>query len=376
MNIGFDAKRAYLNNTGLGNYARTLMLGMVNRLSENNYFLYTPIAEKVRFHMEMVFHENVKVLTPEGYGKLPFSKSLWRTFGIPSSFGKYKIDLYHGLSNEIPWLPFYTKTKSLVTIHDLIFLRHPEFYSGPDIGVYKRKVSYACKRADKIMAVSEQTRQDISEFYKKNIAEIEVVYQSCNPIFYRKHDAKEIDEVKTKLGLPKEYILFVGTIEPRKNISTLIKALSLCKSNISLVVIGQKKKHFDELLKLISREKIYDRVLFPDHVHTEVLPMIYQGANLFVYPSIFEGFGIPVIEALYSGIPVITSTGSCFKEAGGPGTIYVSPFDAEEMAHQIERVLEDTELRKKMIETGSEYVSRFHINQVVDRTWEVYKSMK
>jgi glycosyltransferase involved in cell wall biosynthesis len=104
--------------------------------------------------------------------------------------------------------------------------------------------------------------------------------------------------------------------------------------------------------------------------------MIYQGASLFVYPSIFEGFGIPVIEALYSGIPVITSTGSCFKEAGGPGTIYVSPFDTEEMAHQIDRALEDNEMRKKMIETGNEFVSKFHINQVVDRTWEVYKSMK
>jgi glycosyltransferase involved in cell wall biosynthesis len=376
VNIAFDAKRAYLNLTGLGNYARTLMTGMANNHPENNYFLYTPFVEKIKFHLDMVSHDNVKVIAPDSTQIVPGYHAFWRTYLMASSFRKNEIDLYHGLTNELPRFTFRSKARMLVTLHDLIFIRYPEYYPFVDQKMFYSKSRHACSRADRIIAISEQTKRDIIEFFKTDPAKIDVVYQSCNPVYYKDYSSDEVEEARRLFDLPNEFLLNVGTIEPRKNLITLLKALTLTKNPIPLVVIGKKRKHFEELLKFINKEKIFARVMFRENISNDMLPLVYRASSAFVFPSMFEGFGIPIIEALFSGVPVITSTGSCFDEAGGPGTVYVSPQDEQQMAHEIDRVLSDTALRKQMIQTGLEHVQQFHIDKVIENTWKVYTSMQ
>ena len=180
---------------------------------------------------------------------------MWRSFGILIDLKKEKVDVFHGLSHEIPFGIDKTKIKTVVTIHDLIFLRLPQYFNIFDRLIYYYKVKYACKRSDKIIAISNQTKSDIMMYFKIDSKKIEVVYQSCNSIF--KSQKKNI--IKKDLGLPKNYILYVSSIEERKNLLTLIKALNIMKSK-NLVVIGDGKGYKEkcvEYIKTITSKKEY-----------------------------------------------------------------------------------------------------------------------
>jgi glycosyltransferase involved in cell wall biosynthesis len=360
MKIGYDGKRAIFNMTGLGNYSRTLLRSLGQYYPDNQYFLYTPAYEH---HQRLDFLQksaNISVRTPQTLMSRS-CKPLWRSYLVTKELKSDGIDLFHGLSNELPYAVTRSGAKSIVTIHDLIFLRYPELYSRIDRKVYRSKVNYACRAADRIVAVSEQTRQDIIGFLDIDPARIKVVYQSCDPIFYR--DANEVHkrQVRNKHTLPSQYLLYVGTIERRKNLLGIIKALPLLKNglDVHLVVIGRGRGYKEEVLAYIQAQGLTPRVHFLTDVAFADFPAIYQMASLFVLPSLFEGFGIPITEALWSKCPVITSAGGCFAEAGGPSSIYIDPENDATLAKAIARVLEDSDLAKKMRTDGYAYVQRF-----------------
>ena len=373
MKIGFDTKRFFLNSTGLGNYSRDLVRGVLEEEMDNDYFLYTTGGEidlKTKF---LKNHSNVKIVTPTGiYKKM---KSYWRSVRLEKQLLKDGVEVFHGLSHEIPKKNKLSKIKYVVTIHDLIFLRFPENYNRIDREIYKKKVEYACTTADKIIAISEQTKRDLMEFLKVPSHKIEVIYQSCAASFHHISDYRYRHLVQKKYNLPENYILYVGTIEKRKNLATLVEAIGKSNTQLPLVAIGKQTDYTKEVMDMIDKYKLGNQVALLQNVTFLDLPSIYQSANLFVYPSLFEGFGIPVLEALYSKTPVIAATGSCLEEAGGPNSIYVDPKNSDELAQQIDRVIENGELQLEMKEKGFEYAQNFNSQKQAKAVLEVYEKL-
>jgi glycosyltransferase involved in cell wall biosynthesis len=355
MKIGFDAKRAFLNRSGLGNYSRFVLETLSEYYAGNSYYLFTPGEKPDLFSVAQL--RNAEVIKPQKTKDKLFS-SYWRTKTVIHDINKLGIDLYHGLSGEIPFPLFRSKIKSIVTIHDLIFLRYPELYKPIDRRIYRTKFKKACENADKIIAISHQTKNDIVDFFKIREEKIEVIYQGCHKRFQRSFTHEERKSITQKYDLPSEYILYVGTIEERKNLFTVVEALHKGKLNVPLVIVGRETGYTKKVKSYINQYKLSD-IYFLKQVMNEDLPAIYQLAKVFVYPSVFEGFGIPILEALYSKTPVVTTREGCFAEAGGPGSLYIDPQNYEELAFNILRLLEDESFRLKTIETGIQYAMNF-----------------
>ncbi len=374
MKIGFDAKRAFYNRAGLGNYSRNTIQYLSKYYPDNQYFLFSPKTKNsINFVQKLKNHNSnsIKIVSPTGFFEKEFS-SLWRTFLMNKDIKKHEIDIFHGLSNEIPRNIDSSKTQSIVTIHDLIFLRFPELYKPIDRYIYNKKFKYACQRADKIIAISKQSKQDIVDFYKINPNKIDIVYQGCCPVYYKMVGEDKKLAVKKKYNLPAKFILNVGTIEKRKNIFSVIKAIYHGKIDYPLVIVGKKTDYLKEINIFIEKKKISNKILFLHDVDFIHLPTIYQMSSLFIYPSIFEGFGIPIIEAINSKIPVITTNTSCLPEAGGEHSIYVEPYNIEQIADAIKRVLNNKDVAEKMIQKSYTFVQKFREQNVANQLMKCY----
>ena len=370
MRIGFDAKRAFYNRSGLGNYSRDLILSLLRHYPENKYYLYTPSLKK---SISFLPDDKVIIGLPPGTpGKL--GQSFWRSFRLAEQARKDKIKIYHGLSNEIPQNINRKGIKSVVTVHDLIFLRYPQWYNPIDVAIYKRKFRYSCQHADRIIAVSDQTRSDLVSIFSVDEKKIRVIHQGCNEAFKKLLSDNEKQAVRIRWDLPNEFLLYVGTIEDRKNLLTLIKALQKSAIVLPLVVVGKQTKYYDHVSEYIERHNI-NNVIFLKEVPVKDLPGIYQMAKVFIYPSIFEGFGIPILEALYSKVPVVTSIGGCFSEAGGPFSKYIDPKNTEELGEAIRRILEDTDLQQQMKNEGYRHALKFSGENVSEQVMKVYNDL-
>ncbi len=371
MRIGFDSKRLFNNFTGLGNYSRSLVKNLHEYYPENKYHLYTP---KFKNRSETsYFLDNSSFQTYDA--KVAF-KSFWRSYSIIQQLKKDEIDLYHGLSNEIPFSLKKSNIQSVVTIHDLIFKVLPETYSQINRKIYDFKFRNSCLSANRVIAISESTKNDIVRFYNIDPEKIEVIYQSCNPIFYKKTEKEESIEILNQHKIPSEYLLFVGSIEERKNLNLIIEAYQKLKEEfrIPLVVIGRDKGYRKNILKLVEEYKLGKKVIWISNLNdNDELRVIYQKAMMLIYPSFYEGFGLPVAEALISKTPVITSNVSSLPEAGGPNSYYVDPNNPEELAHGITQVLINTELRETMIDRGYQYACKqFSPDQVTKQLVDCY----
>lgn len=374
MNIGFEAKRFFTNNTGLGNYSRFVVRALSSHFPENAYYLYTPRDPGHTDTLDILKNKNVEVITPGKFYKVFHTTSIWRTWGISKESTIGRLNVFHGLSQELP-LNLPKKLKKILTVHDLIFYRYPQFYNAIDVAIYKKKLKLACENADSIIAISDQTKEDLQEFLKVNASKIDIVYQGSHPNFKRKLGRDEIEAVAQKHKLPANYMLSVGTIEKRKNLLVLVKAMALVpkEERLPLVILGRPTEYFKEVLEAARRLDVLDEIYFPQNVPFNEFPAIYQKAKLFIYPSLFEGFGIPLIEAIESKVPVITSFGSCFSEAAGPSSIFVDPNNEEALAEEIKRVLCDSNLARSMVSASYEYIQRFEPAVIGKKIMEVYK---
>ena len=368
MQIGFDAKRYFLNNTGLGNYSRDLIRMLEQYYPENKYIKYTPILHGAWFGTD--FLETIKLPRTKAGLLLP---SLWRRQWIVNDLKKDHIDIYHGLSGEIPVGLRKANIKPVVTIHDLIFLIFPELYKPVDRILYNEKFKYAVRHADKIVAISQQTKKDIIQFYGIPEHNIEVIYQGCHPTFKTIKTDADKENIRKKYNLPSNFILNVGSIEPRKNAFQIVKAIE--NIDIPLLIIGKETKYSQDIHKYIQQKGLQNSIFIRQGFTMEELATIYAMADIFVYPSRYEGFGIPIIEALYAGTPVITNKAGVFPEAGGPSSCYIDPDNLEELSLAIRTVLSDTAMRKKMREEGLQYAQQFN-DDVLARQWiDLYQSM-
>ena len=369
MRIGFDAKRIFHNSTGLGNYGRDVIRILSDHVPDYELILYNTKPPKSNQYVE---YQNMNVVYPQSWFWKKFT-TLWRLIGVSKQIGEANLGIYHGLSGEIPLGLGKQPLKKVVTIHDLIFLSHPQFYKWFDRLIYTFKHRHAVRRADKVIAISEQTKRDLVHYLNVDPDKIEVIYQGCNNRFKQQLPAEKIEAVRTKYKLPREYILNVGTIQERKNVLSLIQAIR--STSYSLVLVGSPKAYFRKVQDYIRNNDLGDRITILSNIEVEELVAIYQGAALFCYPSLCEGFGIPIIEALYSGVPVITSTGSCFPEAGGPSATYVDPGDIDALREAIIILMQDQDKRTQAIEEGQAYVQKFSDAQVAAHLRRFYHEL-
>ena len=369
MKIGYDAKRIFHNTTGLGNYSRDLLSIMSELYKNFDYYLYNPKKKKIdRFKFK---NNTFEKLPNRFFWKL--ISGYWRQGPIVKQLKNDAISIYHGLTGELPQGIHKTNIKTVVTIHDLIFLRYPKLYSIFDRKIHYSKAKFAANKADKIIAISEQTKRDIVDYLDIKENKIEVIYQGCHSSFKILKDETEKSKVRKKFNLPKKFILNVGAINKRKNIITLLS--SLRNINSTLIIVGSKTSFFENVKTFIVENNLNDKVFFLDNVSMEELSTIYQLSTVFVYPSIFEGFGIPIIEALYSKTPVITSTGGCFSEAGGPNSIYVDSDDEKGLAEKIKLVLSNKDLRNEMTDKGFIYAQKFNDDIIAEKIYNLYTSL-
>ena len=362
LKIGLDAKRIVRNGTGLGSYGRTLVNDLATYPLELR--LYAPDQGKDQLRQQIRQQENISFCYPAPL-HLPFGKALWRSKGIVSDLKRDGIQLFHGLSGELPIGIRKSGIKSVVTIHDLIFLRHPEFYHWIDTKIYAWKFRQTIREADHIIAISACTKRDILEYGDVDESKISLIYQSCAPKF----------TVSQSAAPPERYILSVGSIEARKNILLAVKALPYLPEELKLVIVGRHTPYTDEIIAFAEKKNLSHRIKIMHGVSDEALPKLYAEAEAFVYPSRYEGFGIPIIEAISCGLPVVACTGSCLEEAGGPDSLYVDPDDAQAMAHAIRQVLRGAEGREVRISNSQQYIKRFAGNDVAGQVVELYRSL-
>jgi len=366
MKIGFDAKRAFLNSSGLGNYSRYTITGMTQLFPENEYTLYTTRTGLYDAP------PSARIVMPEGFLSRRFP-SAWRSLWLDRQLENDRIDLFHGLSNEIPLKSSKKHYKSCVTIHDLIFLRLPELYRASDRSIYRQKTRYAVRNADHIIATSEQTKRDLIELLHAEPSKVSVIYQGCNPLFYAPATIEEKERVRIKYALPDRYILYVGTVEERKNLLRVAEAMHLSGIDYPLIAAGKRTPYADRVESYVAEKKIRNFHLIGE-VAASDLPALYQMAGVFIYPSVYEGFGIPVLEALNSGLPVITSAGGCLEESGGEGSRLINPLRSEEIGEALHEVLENTQLRRSMVENGLLHAMKFREQETIPKLFNVYTS--
>ncbi len=371
MKIAFDAKRAFQNRTGLGNYSRYVLDILCRHYPENEYVAYAPRrTEEPQMARLLECYGNLSSSFPEK-GKWP---ALWRIHGIVKDLQRDAVDLYHGLSGELPLNIAKSGIPAVVTVHDLIYLRFPQYYSAIDRRIYAYKMRRACEMARRVIAISECTKRDIVHFFGTDPQKIDVVYQGCDPAFSAtESNVETMGRVRKKYCLPARFVLCVGSIEERKNALLLVRALPRLSAETHLVLVGRRTPYTDSIEREAERLGVAARLHILEGVPFSDLPTIYRLASVFAYPSRYEGFGIPVLEAQRSGVPVLAATGSCLEEAGGEGALYVDPDDVEGAAEALGRLLDDKQLRQSLMEKAATHAARFDEASQAAQIMDVYR---
>lgn len=366
--IGYDAKRIVRNGTGLGSYGRTLVNDLAPLMPDTTLRLYAPDAGRDDLRCQVQPRENVRFCYPS-HLRFRLQRDWWRMKGVLKELCRDGVELYHGLSGELPEGLSAAGIPGVVTVHDLIFLRHPEFYPALDAFFYKLKFRKMLREATRIIAISACTKRDILYYGDFPEDRIDLVYQSCSTRFSQPVSPSLLVEARRKYRLPQRYVLNVGTVELRKNILLGIRAMAKLPADLHLVIVGRQTKYQKQLDAEIRKLGLGNRIHFLQGVPNTLLPAVYRQAEAFIYPSRYEGFGVPVIEAIQSGLPVVAATGSCLEEAGGPDSLYVDPDDADGAAAAVLSAMEN---RTRMVERSRHYVRRFENQDVASQVLEVY----
>ena len=393
MKIGYDAKRLFNNFTGLGNYSRTMIDILTTYVPEHQYLLYSPKVTRNQVTMPYLEMEGCRTIVPTGMMK----GSLWRTYGMASALKNDEIDLFHGLSNELPVGLDRRRIPSVVTIHDVAFHTFPDMYRWHDRMIYDRKWKYACRHANHIIAISESTKADIIRFYDVPEEKISVIYQPVNKVYYEREaleppltPPREGDSCcfeSSPLGGDKRgvsgfmvpYMLYVGSVNSRKNLLGIVKAMELLPADmqIPLTFVGGGGSYKCEVEQYIAEHHMEHMFHWTSVIDSVSLKQLYTNATLFLYPSFYEGFGLPVVEAMLSGCPVLTSNTSSLPEAGGPSSLQINPRNIEEIRDGIVKILTDDALRNQMIEGGRKYaIEKFHPATLAKQLADLYEKMK
>jgi glycosyltransferase involved in cell wall biosynthesis len=357
MKIGFDAKRYFHNRTGLGNYSRDLIDGLSDNYPEHRFFLFDEKPE-----IAHLAHHVVAVA--------PASQSLlWRVNGMIRDMKRYQLDVFHGLSNELPYGKYPQSLKKLVTIHDVIFRSYPEHYPFIDRTIYHEKTRHALRIADTIIATSKATANDLARFYNADLNKIQVVHQTCGEAHKAFYSDEAIAAFRNSHQLQEPYLLYVSSFQTRKNHLALINAFAALKqTKVKLVLAGRKGETYADCKRLIKNLSLENMVNLIDDIGQENLPLLYRGANAFIYPSLIEGFGIPLLEAAFAGLPMAVNDIAVFREIAPGGTFYFDVNKQESIIISIQGLLQT----EKKSNRYAEHLSRFDTVSISKKLMAIY----
>ncbi|MDF2523229.1 MAG: mshA 3 [Clostridiales bacterium] len=367
MKIGVDARFLAATKSGVGYYVSSILEQLAEIDKKNEYYLYSNcslgnIFSNSRFPN---FHHRIAESSYANW---------WLQMIVPGLLEQDEIDVFWGGGFVLPIRG--SRVKKVVTIHDFVFARFPDMLPARQVLHLKFGVPVYVSKADHVLVDSESTARDLRQLCNYPADKITVAHLAARETFFTSLTKPQIDNVLLKYKLSPGYLLFVGTIEPRKGVDTILKALALYKQRngetpnfVAVGQIGWKVKQIPELVKQLGLEA---NVRFLEYVPDEDLPALYQGAKLLVYPSLYEGFGLPVAEAMASGLPVITSNASSLPEVGGDAAMFVSPGNEEELATALERIRNNPELLNEMVEKGYRQVCRFSWRQTAEKTLAVF----
>lgn len=312
--------------------------------------------------------------TPSFSYKIIGPKKLWTRFALPLNlYLDSKPDLFFTPSH---YGPRFSPIPTAISIMDLSYIHYPQLFRKSDLYQLKNWTKYSAKKAAKIFTISEFSKNDIIKTYGKNPEDIVVTYPGIKQVSSIKYEVLSMSEIDKKFGIKNPYILFVGTLQPRKNIVKLVEAFSRLKNQkMALVIVGKRGWLFDEILASPKRYGVENRVKFLDFVGDEDLPSLYKNATCFVLPSLYEGFGLPVLEAMKYGCPVILSKVSSLPEAGGDAALYFDPSDTNDITEKMEKVISSEKLRQEMIKKGYEQVKKFSWEKTARQTLKVLEEL-
>lgn len=365
--IGLDARK--IQDLGIGPYIRNLMRHLARLDTENRYVLIAHPQDKE------VFRDLPDNFRPS-YEKSPVY-SVRELFALSWQLWRSKLDLYHSTHYV---LPAWVGSPVVVTIHDIVHLLYPEFLPSRLAFLYaQRMIRRSLSRADRLIAVSQNTRSDLVKHFDVDGRKVEVIYNGVEDVFRKKLPPEELERWRRDLGLERSYLLFVGNPEPkRKNLDKVIQAYARAREiapfDAPLVCIGERSGSEFKARQRAANLGAGDRVRLLGKVAPEALPALYQGATLFLFPTLYEGFGIPVVEAMASGVPVITSNTSALKEVAEGYAHLVDPLDVEGMAQAIAHCMSDADHRNSLAKLGLRRAEDFRWSQTARRTLEVYIS--
>ena len=370
MQIGIITSSMDGNRAGIGSYTYNLVKNLLKTDKKNDYTL----IHKYRSNNPIYRDANEIIIS---YPEIPLRETLGNNILLPLKLKHYKLDLIHDPSQISPFM-FNPAPTKVLTIHDLTPVIFPEAHGKIHAFLQNNVFPRTLKHVNSIITISNSTKNDIIRYFKITETKIKVIYNGVDDRFKVLHE-DEIKSVKEEYGIKHPFILFVGTLEPRKNIPTLLKAFYLLKKkNIphKLVIVGGKGWKYDSVYETIKSLNLQKKVIFTGYVPDEDLPKLYNAADLFVYPSLYEGFGLPPLEAMACGTPVITSNTSSLPEVVGDAGILVNPFSVEEIAGAMESILKNKSLREQMIKRGLKRSQMFSWEKCAKEVVKIYKSLE
>lgn len=380
MRIGFDAYFAFHYKTGVAHYSRNLINSIAAFFPEVELILFTD----KRTELYQPSFPNISVI--EADKEISFYNWL-KSEALPAAIEKEKPDIFHGLDHGLPAGIEKLPLKKVVTVHDLFFETHPQLYSSAAVEYYKHITPIACKTSDIIISISYFTKNELVHRYEVDESKINVCYQTCNQLFFQTVTEERKAELKRQFDLPDNFFLYVGSVIERKNLLHICEAININKSQSSLplIVIGEGDEYLQKVESYVEKNDLQERVRFISYTkaaknsisfqQAKDVPAFHQMALALVYPGFLEGFGIPLIEAFASGLPVITSKTSSLPEVGGDAAYYVDPFDPNDIARALLEIENNESLRKQMITKGKHIVQNFTQQKCAEAVMQVYKPL-
>ncbi|HER24650.1 MAG TPA: glycosyltransferase family 1 protein [Candidatus Atribacteria bacterium] len=370
MRIAIDLITITGKNAGLQSYAKQLVEGIAKVDKKNEYILLINSRAKKLFTINQPNFKNIFIHTPKRF------IGIWEQIYFPFIQFLKEVDLLH---SPVSAVPIVAPCKTVLTIHDLTFKIYPKTMQWWDRFYWNFFITQGVKRVERIITDSISTKKDLIKYYNIQKNKVSVIPLCCSSQYYMSSNEFFLNEIKQKYNINKPYILFVGTLEPRKNISILLKAFNIAKQKgklkHSLVIVGRKGWLFDDIFQIVKNLRMENDVIFTGFVPDEDLPSLYHGSDLFVYPSIYEGFGLPPLEAMACGTPVIASNSSSLPEVVGDAGILIDPKDVNAFASVIVRVLNKEELKIEFAKKGKLWAQRFTTEKMAYQTIKVYKKI-
>ncbi|BAY33761.1 group 1 glycosyl transferase [Nostoc carneum NIES-2107] len=370
LNIGFDATAIPSNRVGAGNYIFSLVQSLSKVDIKNNYYIF---AKAEHIQEWRISNPNFHFITVDISSKA--LRLLWEQTGLPLAIKRWRIEILHSPHYTAPIIK---PCKSVVTFCDMTFQLIPEKHRPIQRIFFPLMMSWNAQHADKLIAISESTRQDAIRLLKIEANKIITIPLAANKNF-RVLPNSDIEQICNRYNLKhKKYIYYVGALEPRKNVPILIEAYAKIAADfidIPLVIVGKKAWMYDEIFERVSSLGLQDRVHFLGHIPEPDLIGLYNGSRVFVYPSIYEGFGLPVLEAMQCGTPVVTTNISSMPEVAGDAAILIAPDDTQGLANALQQLLLDDNLVNQLSQQGLARATKFSWDICAEETRKVYESL-